>query len=148
MQNGEIQQSRCQFPGCTCTCMHRHNTQDICVRCMHHSAWHEQEPRQRTVRPLAQADLSSTSDESETEEHNNTDTRISNHTLVNNLMQLLELDPNERTNCCVCMQEACDVVLKPCGHARFCRKCMEHQTVTTCPICRIPIENKISFIPL
>lgn len=144
MQRREIQQSRCEFPGCNCRCMHRHNTQEICVRCMHHCAWH---------RPLTQTNSEPPAPPraSQAQEilQEPPETQIqSQQSIIDNLLTLLDLDSSERTKCCVCLERESEVVLKPCGHARFCSTCMENNNVHRCPICRTSIQNKVSFIPL
>lgn len=146
MPRSEIQQSRCEFPGCRCTCMQRHSTQEICVRCMHHRAWHanqapptsEGHGREPESRYNARA---SADDEQDSQLQ-------SQQRLIDNLLRLLELDPSDRSICCVCMERQCDTVLKPCGHARFCKRCLENVSVRLCPICRSEIRTKVAFIPL
>lgn len=143
MSRAEVQQSRCEFPGCTCTCMHRHNTQDICVRCMHHSAWHCPENRQMPQ----QAETRHRDDQDPLDEPPEAQIQ-SQQQIIDNLLTLLDLDAAERNICCVCMEKPCDVVVKPCGHARFCKTCIDNASVLRCPICRSGIRNKIAFIPL
>ena len=146
MPRSEVQQSRCEFPGCTCTCMHRHNTQDICVRCMHHSAWHRPISQQRQAQPAPET-ASVREDQDPLDESPGT-TIQSQQQIIDNLLTLLDLDAGERNKCCVCMERPCDVVLKPCGHARFCKRCMDNASISGCPICRSSIRHKIAFIPL
>jgi len=44
--------------------------------------------------------------------------------------------------CVVCLERAPDVVFMPCFHAVSCSNCGLREDVDTCPICRVPIEQK------
>lgn len=46
------------------------------------------------------------------------------------------------TECCICMSEPKDVVFMPCFHFYCCSGCSER--LSKCPICRMPVERKIS----
>ena len=63
--------------------------------------------------------------------------------LINNLLDLLELDSNERTKC-ACMEESCDIVLKPCGHVLS--KMHAKRIGGKVHICRTGVRNKVSFV--
>lgn len=47
-----------------------------------------------------------------------------------------------RTKCCVCRVQEREVVLHPCMHLVLCRSCT--MRVTSCPLCRSPIETHAS----
>ncbi len=166
MQDNEVRHHRCEFPGCRCRCIVRHSTEDICVRCLHSGAWHrpfservfatESAPAPASAAPASAAPASAapgsgsedqSSDASAAEDVS--DLCRSQQSIIDNLMMLLEVDADERSSkCCVCMERACDVVLKPCGHARFCRRCIDIGRLFVCPICRCQIRQKVAFIPL
>jgi len=44
--------------------------------------------------------------------------------------------------CVVCFERAPDVVFMPCFHVVSCRDCGLREEVDTCPVCRVPIEQK------
>ena len=44
--------------------------------------------------------------------------------------------------CVVCFERAPDVVFMPCFHAVSCSNCGLREEVDTCPVCRVPIEQK------
>ena len=44
--------------------------------------------------------------------------------------------------CVVCGDRAPDVVFMPCFHAVSCSNCGLREEVDTCPVCRVPIEQK------
>ena len=48
-----------------------------------------------------------------------------------------------RRKCCICLISRISVVVIPCGHACMCRRCSFQ--VSTCPICRIPIQAQQRF---
>ena len=155
LPQNEVRQSRCEFPGCRCRCMQPHSVQDICVRCLHTRAWHCPIVPQVTVTDLEPPEsidpppTRATSPVQRNASEEQQDEIRSQQRIIDNLMMLMDMDASEQANkCCVCMNKPCDVVLKPCGHARFCRQCMNNQTVTECPLCRTQIRNKVSFIPL
>ena len=43
--------------------------------------------------------------------------------------------------CCICFENCIQVQLKPCNHSITCFQCANHKTITSCPICRTPIEQ-------
>ncbi|KAJ1525284.1 hypothetical protein ONE63_010107 [Megalurothrips usitatus] len=45
------------------------------------------------------------------------------------------------TECVICMEAPCDVIILQCGHMCCCAKCCE--PLTSCPMCRGDIEQKI-----
>ncbi|XP_034255133.1 E3 ubiquitin-protein ligase LRSAM1-like isoform X4 [Thrips palmi] len=45
------------------------------------------------------------------------------------------------TECVICMESACDVIILQCGHMCCCAKCCE--PLNNCPMCRGDIERKI-----
>lgn len=148
---------RCEFPGCRCPCIQRHSTQDICVRCLHGGAWHAPMDAQNN---LAAHEEDGTHDNDSVSEDSggagadptyvsqDRDEIQSQQRIIDNLLMLLDIDAGERSTCCVCMMKPCDVVLRPCGHARFCKQCIDDPRVQRCPVCRSNIRNKVSFIPL
>jgi hypothetical protein len=59
-------------------------------------------------------------------------------------------DDEEEDACAVCLARAPDCELRPCGHARFCRRCVV-ETVCTwrqegpprCALCRAPFDEMV-----
>ena len=47
------------------------------------------------------------------------------------------------TECKVCMAGPVEVALQPCKHAVMCYTCS--MTVTSCPICRAPISDRMQI---
>ena len=68
--------------------------------------------------------------------------------IINNLLQLVQT--SSPTLCCICMEKPCDVVIRPCGHARFCSECVALSRVNCdhCPLCRTNIESTVSYVAL
>ena len=54
--------------------------------------------------------------------------------------------------CCVCLDNNCNIVLLPCNHFVLCGSCAQniYNTTNKCPICQTPISNysylKLSII--
>jgi hypothetical protein len=45
------------------------------------------------------------------------------------------------TECVICMVRKRDALLRPCGHLVLCALCAN--TITTCPMCRAPIDSRV-----
>ena len=45
--------------------------------------------------------------------------------------------------CCVCMDNKCNIVVLPCNHLALCGKCAQdiYNVTNICPICQTPIEH-------
>ena len=143
---------RCEFPGCTCTCMERNTRRGICVRCFHVDAWHVRLPSTGApsaeaadpfvARPCVPPQRRAPSPPRVSQRP----TDVSEIIIANILSEEMKTD---RTLCCVCLTRHCNVVLKPCGHARFCKECILSMGRTApCPLCRTQISRLVNFVPI
>ena len=51
---------------------------------------------------------------------------------------------NDQNVCKICMENEVSTAFLPCGHVVSCNHCSNLQSVRTCPICRVRIEDKIN----
>jgi len=51
------------------------------------------------------------------------------------------MSAGERSQCCVCVDEAVNAVLLPCRHQQLCIACASN--LTSCPVCRAPISERL-----
>lgn len=49
--------------------------------------------------------------------------------------------PLDYERCIICMENECNVVLKPCHHWYFCDQCIERAHPHMCPLCRATIHD-------
>jgi hypothetical protein len=136
-----IHRGRCEFPGCPCP----HHTPCSAGRCScgHAAVWHRNEGTVGShvagiVQRVHSRDVSEL--QRTVEEQKAT---------IESLMSLVQATSSE-SKCVICMESPCCVVLKPCGHARFCRDCTaelrrRHQP---CPLCRANVRSHVSYLPL
>lgn len=52
----------------------------------------------------------------------------------------------ESTLCTICYTAPRSMLFMPCRHLSACTDCATHHSVHSCPICRTPIEQRISVI--
>ena len=161
-----IRRGRCEFPNCSCMCMENEHNSGICSQCHHVDAWHANLDRDvasdyaaglgfgraesglpvaapapaapaAPVPPLraprgrgtARAEASGTE-----------------ALIANILSQEMKTD---RTLCCICLENHCNTVVKPCGHARFCNACiLSLPSPKKCPLCRERVLRKTNFVPI
>ena len=105
--------------------MNNTNLKHICKRCNHSKFWHYKKEN-RNINELEE----------------NIEKLIKLNMIKNNHIDQLE----NRFICCICNINQSHILLRPCGHANFCYRCL--QNIDTCPICRKDIINKIKYIPL
>ena len=162
-----IRRGRCEFPNCDCQCMtsrgmHEHES-GMCSECYHVDAWHANLDRAPTTdyaralglpgivapRPAEASPGAAAAPEPARRSRGRGTTRAppSEDTLVANILsQEMKTD---RTLCCICLQNHCDTVVKPCGHARFCNSCvLSLPSPKKCPLCRERVLRKTNFIPI
>ena len=46
-------------------------------------------------------------------------------------------------NCCICLDEECNMVMVPCGHLCLCFGCSKSYKTQKCPLCRSDIITRI-----
>ena len=56
---------------------------------------------------------------------------------------LKKIFDNNESECIICMDNACDIVIVPCGHYCMCSECSKRLTKRECPICRGRIDMSI-----
>eukprot|EP01004_Peranema_trichophorum_P003056 NODE_2069_length_1700_cov_49.635384_g1770_i0.p1 GENE.NODE_2069_length_1700_cov_49.635384_g1770_i0~~NODE_2069_length_1700_cov_49.635384_g1770_i0.p1 ORF type:complete len:482 (-),score=97.76 NODE_2069_length_1700_cov_49.635384_g1770_i0:162-1607(-) len=61
--------------------------------------------------------------------------------LVKKARDKLRQEEKERSLCVICMDRKCSILLMPCTHQQFCDLCT--LSLTSCPLCRAPIQNRI-----
>ena len=49
----------------------------------------------------------------------------------------------ESVECCICMDEECNIVMVPCGHLCMCSGCSEEYQPPKCPMCRANVVIRI-----
>lgn len=161
-----IRRGRCEFPNCDCPCMTRHGENATCSMCFHVDAWHANLDRARTTDYAEALELDGISAPIRVSTQPQPQPRgavaaaaprgrgrgtsraaSSTETLIANILsQEMKTD---RTLCCICLQEHCNTVIKPCGHARFCNACvLSLPSPKQCPLCREPVLRKTNFIPI
>lgn len=56
-----------------------------------------------------------------------------------------EKDEVNRQHCVVCMDSLANVVCLPCKHLSMCMDCGHSDMITLCPICRVPVQEKMEI---
>lgn len=91
------------------------------------------------------------SDDSSSEKLDN-EAKVQQETITRLLEKLALLDDcseketESNRECLICMEDEVSVVFLPCAHQVLCANCSEHygkKGKTTCPCCRVPIEQKV-----
>jgi len=57
----------------------------------------------------------------------------------------VESDESKQIVCVICMDNLCNLVCLPCKHLALCTYCGQKQDVTTCPICRTELKEKMQI---
>ena len=143
-----VRRGRCQFPGCRCECMQRHATNGMCIRCFHVDAWHERLPGLERRVPLEPRETQPIPEPPRVQSRMDV---VEEESLIQNILSS-EMK-TDRTLCCICLVRHCSSVLKPCGHARFCKECVRSVRGrdgrnAKCPLCRVRITRDIEFVPI
>ena len=55
------------------------------------------------------------------------------------VVSTIKIYGSENTECCICLTDICTRIFVPCGHFCVCATCASR--VTTCPLCRAPIQR-------
>ena len=125
-----------------CSCkLYKPGKYGKCLKCNHGEIWHQRPDEIRPI-PLPKISISR-----------------SNNTLLNQLEPiLLENEKmakslirnkkninniNEKLICCICFTNEINIAAYPCGHAKFCKTCINihKQTNNKCPMCRTIVKR-------
>ena len=49
----------------------------------------------------------------------------------------------ESSECCICIDDECSIVMVPCGHLCMCAECSGEYNTNKCPMCRAIVTMKI-----
>ena len=130
----------CDFPQCRCRMFCGSDT--VCRGCGHGARWHKNEG------VVGSHVASIVNRHTARQESNSARVVEEQRQLIDNL--LTSLQSNGPAMCCICMERQCDIVVKPCGHARFCERCIERIRVreSKCPLCRGSFDSTVTFIAL
>jgi hypothetical protein len=60
-----------------------------------------------------------------------------------NEAEAIKKDAQERQMCVICQDRIKNMLLLPCKHLCLCEECSGHAQVSSCPICRKPIKEKM-----
>ena len=50
---------------------------------------------------------------------------------------------NQLLRCVVCMERPRSILFRPCNHLSTCRTCSYNSNISSCPVCRIQIDERI-----